>query len=129
MKICIFQIKLYFTINKPTTHKKTTTASDSSSTLYTNLTTCVLPCGLSWVRLPPLLCTDLPIVRLSVSLYRLGLPYNVPTFSFWCVPTTPPRLLVRDTGTCFFYGYENTCVLFRLTTISATSSFQHLLGH
>ena len=43
--------------------KKTTTASDSSSTLYTNLTTCVLPCGLSWVRLPPLLCMDLPIVR------------------------------------------------------------------
>ena len=79
---CIFQIKMYFTINKLTTHKKTTTASDSSSTLYTNLTTCVLPCGLSWVRLPPLLCTDLPIVRLSVSLYRLGLPYNVPTFSF-----------------------------------------------
>ena len=32
---CIFQIKVYFTINKPTTHKKTTTASDSSSTLYT----------------------------------------------------------------------------------------------
>ena len=32
---CIFQKIVYFTINKPTTHKKTTTASDSSSTLYT----------------------------------------------------------------------------------------------
>ena len=46
---CIFQLNVYFTINKPITLKKTTTASDSSSTLYTNLTTCVLPCGLSWV--------------------------------------------------------------------------------
>ena len=32
---CIFQKIVYFTINKPTTHKKTTNASDSSSTLYT----------------------------------------------------------------------------------------------